>query len=188
MCLGSGTGGTTTALFLRAVAGTGEVISNPARSVALGIRSANDGAGRETLVLAVEIDDAISGGEDGAEIETAAVTTRPPVAALVIGSAIPVSVSVVCSALFSGLSFRLALRVCRASGVCADDAVVCLPFCGKHRAGHPFAQPETRRACLALFYSLYLIRSISALLHLIVLAHLVVLFSLKCLMLYFLQW
>ena len=131
MCLGSGTGGTTTALFLRAVAGMGEVISNPARSVALGIRSASDGAGREALVLAVDVDDAIGVGEDGAEIEIVAVTTRPPTAALVIVNAIPVFSSIVVpSVLFSGLRFRLVLRVCRASGVCTDAAVVCLPFCG----------------------------------------------------------
>ena len=131
MCLSAGADGTKTAPLLRVVAGTGEVISKPARSVALGIRSASDGADRDALVLTVDVDDGISVGEDGARVGAVAVTTRPPVAALVTVNAIPVSFSfVVSSTLFSGLCFRLALRVCRASGVCADDADVCLPFCG----------------------------------------------------------
>ena len=131
MCPDADVVGTMTAPFLRTVARTGEAISKPARSVALGISSASDGAGREMLVLAVEVDDAIGFGVDGAEIETVAVTTRLPVTALVIVSANPVSFSiVVSSALFSGLCFRLALRVCRISGICVGDADVCLPFCG----------------------------------------------------------
>ena len=139
MCPDVGVVGTKTAPFLRTVARTGEVISNPARSVALGISSASDGAGREMLVLAVEVDDAIGFGVDGAEIEAVAVTTRLPVAALVIVSANPVSFSIVVSpALFSGLCFRLALRVCRISGVCVGDADVCLPFCGDTSRCTPF--------------------------------------------------
>ena len=130
VCLGVDTDGTKISPLLLAGTGTGEVTSKAIRSAALGISSASDGAGREMLVLVVEVDDGTRVGVDGAEIETAVVTTRPPVVMLVTGNATPVSFPAVFSVLFSGLSFRLALRVCRVSGVCAGDVVVCLPFCG----------------------------------------------------------
>ena len=127
VCLGVDADGTTIVPLLRAATRVGAASSNSARSVALGINSASDGAGRETLVLAAEVDDATGFGVLGAETDAVVITTRSPVAQLVMVS--PVSIVVV-PALFSGLFLRLALRVSRTSGVCSGAVIACPPFCG----------------------------------------------------------
>ena len=146
MRLGVDTCGTNTCPRNRALARAGAGSSKSARSVALGISSANDGAAIDTLVLVTALDAAVGVDVVGAGIEVVAATTRVPAALLVIVSPTPVSISILVvvvavgvSILFSGLRLRLALRVSRTPGDCSGAVTVCLPFCGDTSRCAPFS-------------------------------------------------
>ena len=152
VCLGVDANGTTIVPRLRTATRAGAASSNSARSLALGINSASDGAGRETLVLTAEVDDAVGVGVVGAEIETVVATTRPPSALLVMVSPVFISIAVVVMfILFSGLFLRLALRVSRTSGVCGGAVTVCPPFCGDTLRCAPLSAGTDARALLGKF-------------------------------------